>query len=182
MANDDPVPPSEPAGGRAGQMFLGLARLALGAIFLWAFLDKAFGLGYATPAAKSWLSGGSPTGGYLGSATGPLADAFKAIAGQPVTDALFMLGLLGVGLALLLGIGVRVAAASGTLMLALMWLSHPPWVKAANGSGGPNPLVDDHVVYAFVLAALALLHAGRSLGLGRAWARLPIVRRWPWLE
>ena len=49
-------------------------RLALGWIFLWAFLDKAFGLGHDTTAAKSWVNGGSPTKGFLGSATtGPFA-------------------------------------------------------------------------------------------------------------
>jgi thiosulfate dehydrogenase [quinone] large subunit len=39
-------------------------RLALGWIFLWAFLDKTFGLGHETIAAKSWLNGGSPTKGF----------------------------------------------------------------------------------------------------------------------
>ena len=29
--------------------------------FLWAFLDKAFGLGYATPSGNAWINGGSPT-------------------------------------------------------------------------------------------------------------------------
>ncbi|MFC4062642.1 hypothetical protein ACFOWE_30465, partial [Planomonospora corallina] len=29
----------------------GVARIALGWVFLWAFLDKMFGLGFATPAA-----------------------------------------------------------------------------------------------------------------------------------
>lgn len=50
-----------------GRIALNLLRLVLGFEFLWAFLDKTFGLGYTTPAAKSWLNGGSPTKGYLSS-------------------------------------------------------------------------------------------------------------------
>jgi hypothetical protein len=76
-----------------------LIRVSIGLIFLWAFFDKLLGLGYSTPAARSWLNGGSPTKGYLGSSEGPLAGFYKAIAGHPATDALFMAGLLMVGTA-----------------------------------------------------------------------------------
>jgi len=38
-------------------------RILLGIIFLWAFVDKLFGLGFATSSAKSWLGGASPTSG-----------------------------------------------------------------------------------------------------------------------
>ncbi|KAB8181764.1 hypothetical protein FH610_027020, partial [Microbispora catharanthi] len=30
------------------------ARIAIGWVFLWAFLDKLFGWGFATPTAKAW--------------------------------------------------------------------------------------------------------------------------------
>ena len=43
--------------------FLAVFRVAIGFAFLWAFLDKTFGFGYATPAAKAWINGGSPTKG-----------------------------------------------------------------------------------------------------------------------
>ena len=36
-------------------------RIALGFVFLWTFLDKTFGLGFATPAEKAWVTGASPT-------------------------------------------------------------------------------------------------------------------------
>ena len=49
-----------------------LGRIGLGWTFLWAFLDKVFGLGFSTPSDRSWLSGGSPTEGFLAnSAAGP---------------------------------------------------------------------------------------------------------------
>ncbi|MGW3497957.1 hypothetical protein ACWDEX_30875, partial [Streptomyces sp. NPDC001020] len=49
-------------------------RILTGFIFLWAFLDKTFGLGYSTASGKGWIDGGSPTSGFLGSvAVGPMA-------------------------------------------------------------------------------------------------------------
>ena len=96
-------------------------RLALGFVFLWAFLDKAVGLGFATTSAKSWINGGSPTGGVLGSANGPFASFYHAIAGTPVANVLFMTALFAIGTALILGIGMRVAAAAGALLTVMMW-------------------------------------------------------------
>lgn len=150
-------------------------RLALGWIFLWAFLDKAFGLGHETTAAKSWFNGGSPTKGFLGSAaTGPFAGFYHSIAGVGLTDVLFMGALLAIGVALVLGVAMRLAAGAGALLTLMMWtVVLPP----AN-----NPFMDDHLVYAAVLVVLALLGAGNTLGLGTFWARIPLVRRTGWLK
>src|SRR5690242_13255353 len=73
---------------------LAVLRIMFGFIFLWAFLDKMFGLGFATPAAKAWINGGSPTKGYLSSSEGPFAGFYHAIAGNGFVNVLFMLGLL----------------------------------------------------------------------------------------
>jgi thiosulfate dehydrogenase [quinone] large subunit len=149
-------------------------RLALGWVFLWAFLDKLFGLGRSTPAANAWLDGGSPTAGFLGKAAiGPFAGIYHSIAGNAVVDVLFMTALLGIGVALILGIGMRIAAASGALLTVLMWTAVLPPES--------NPFMDDHLVYAAVLIVLALLSAGTTWGLGRRWAATPLVRRNTWL-
>jgi thiosulfate dehydrogenase [quinone] large subunit len=150
-------------------------RIALGWIFLWAFIDKVFGLGFATKPANAWINGGSPTRGFLGNAVqGPFADAYKSIAGAPWADWLFMLGLAAIGTALILGIGIRAAAAAGALLLILMFTAVLPPEN--------NPFMDDHLIYAGVLALLALTAAGNTLGLGKQWAALPIVQRRPWLK
>jgi hypothetical protein len=87
-----------------------------------AFLDKTFGLGYATERADAWVNGGSPTVGFLTFGTnGPFAGAFQSIAGAAWADWLLMVGLAGIGVALLLGIGMLIAAFSGALMLVLMY-------------------------------------------------------------
>jgi thiosulfate dehydrogenase [quinone] large subunit len=163
---------------------LAVLRIATGLVFLWAFLDKTFGLGYATPGERAWIAGGSPTKGFLGSVeVGPFQGAFQAIAGTWWADWLFMLGLLGIGVAVTAGVALRVSAVAGSVMMLLMWLAEfPPALVTADGSpaGSSNPLVDYHVIYAIALVVLALTHAGDTWGLGRRWAALPLVRRNHW--
>ncbi len=152
------------------RVLAGLTRIALGWVFLWAFLDKTFGLGRATPAEGAWLNGGSPTEGFLAhAAAGPFQGFYNSIAGAAWADWLFMLGLGGIGIALVLGIAVNIASASGTLLVFLMWTAVLPPEN--------NPFMDDHLIYGAVLVLLALLGAGRYLGFGAAWERLAIVRK-----
>lgn len=153
---------------------LALTRLALGCVFLWAFADKLFGLGFATERGDAWINGGSPTFGFLNFATeGKYFHEFFAGLSGPVADWLFMAGLAGIGIALLLGVAMRLAAASGVVILVAMWAAQLPLEN--------NPFMDDHLVYAMVLVALAVYGAGRTWGLGRAWAKLTIVQRLPLL-
>ena len=150
-------------------------RIALGWTFLWAFLDKMFGFGFATEEKNAWINGGSPTKGFLANAaTGPFQDFYNNIAGAAWADWLFMIGLAGIGIALLLGIGMRIAAVAGGILLVMMWtVVLPPEI---------NPFMDEHLIFAGVLAGLALVAAGNTLGLGKAWAKLPLVQRLPWLK
>ena len=95
-----------------------------------------------------------------------------------------MLGLLGIGVALLFGVALRAAAASGTVMMLLMWAAEWPLAKHTS-AGAPsmstNPVVDYHIVYALALIAVAVTYAGNTWGLGRLWAKLPFVQRNRWL-
>ncbi len=148
-------------------------RFVMGWTFLWAFIDKTFGLGYATPAENAWIDGGSPTTGYLSGVEGPFGDFFNNMAGQAWADWFFMIGLLGIGLALILGIGMRIAAVTGTVLLLLMYMASFPLVT--------NPVTDSHITEALVIIALALVHAGDLVGFGKPWKRLSFVRRNRWL-
>ncbi|MFC4493738.1 hypothetical protein ACFPA8_06255 [Streptomyces ovatisporus] len=162
-----------------------VVRLVVGGVFLWAFFDKLLGWGYATPAGKGWIDGGSPTKGFLsGVATGPFESTFHSWAGAGWADWLFMLGLLGIGTALVAGVALRLTAAAGTVMMALMWAAEwPPAQHLSDGSPSmsTNPVLDYHLVYAVVLIALAVASAGRAWGLGGTWERLPFVTRNRWL-
>jgi thiosulfate dehydrogenase [quinone] large subunit len=150
-------------------------------VFLWAFLDKLFALGFGTGrdaetgvvdrfGDAAWINGGSPTEGFLKfGADGPFKGFYNDIAGAAWADWLFMLGLLGIGLALTLGITMRIASAAGALLLVMMWTVVLPPEN--------NPFLDDHLIYAEVLVLLALTSAGRTFGFGRMWERVPFVTR-----
>ena len=166
---------SETRSQRALRYVVAAVRISLGWVFLWAFIDKVFGLGYATPEKGAWINGGSPTLGFLKFGTkGPFADFYQSFAGAGWANWLFMIGLAGIGIALILGVAMRIAATTGVLMLVMMW--------SAALLPENNPFMDDHLVYALVLVALALAGAGRTFGLGKAWERIPFVARHGWLK
>ncbi len=153
---------------------LAVARVLLGFVFLWAFLDKTMGLGFATQHGKAWLDGVSPTTGFLKfgvNADGPFVDFFHSLANNPLVDWMFMLGLLGIGLALILGIGLRVAAVAGSLMLVMMWAAELPLEN--------NPVIDEHIVYAALLWVVAF--APRKWSLIDTWLQTKYVKKNSWL-
>jgi thiosulfate dehydrogenase [quinone] large subunit len=165
----------DPTRHRAFGIAIAATRVSLGWIFLWAFLDKMFGLGHETPSSGAWIHGGSPTAGFLGHATkGPFASMYQNIAGAAWADWLFMAGLAGIGTALILGVAMRFAAAAGATLLVLMWSAVLP--------PDNNLFMDDHIIYALVLVVLALAGADKFYGLGRIWDRLPLVKRYGLLK
>lgn len=143
-------------------------RILLGAYFLWAFADKLFGLNFATAPERAWIRGGQPAQGFIKGVTsdGPLAGFFGIFA-NPAGDVLFMLGLLGIGTALLLGMGMKVAAISGTLLMFFMWLAELPPIHPGEAN---NPLIDSHWFLAAGMIVVALTRAGDTWGLGRWWS------------
>jgi len=164
---------------------LALLRVAFGLTFLWAFFDKLLALGYATGRDEAgnvdrfgdaaWIHGGSPTQGLLAfGAKGPLEGFYHSIAGDAWVDWLFMTALLGIGIALTFGIGMRIAAVAGVVLYLMMWsVVLPP---------ENNPVIDDHILGAISVAVLALFHAGNTWGLGRRWTQTGLVRRFPVLR
>ena len=168
-----------------GRRALAVLRIAFGLTFLWAFVDKLFALGFHTGYDQAghldrfgdaaWIHGGSPTEGFLKyGADGPFDSFYHSIAGDAWADWLFMIGLLGIGLALTLGIGMRVAAVSGAILYLLMWsVVLPP---------DNNPVLDDHVLGAITLVVLAALDTGNTWGLGKVWGSTHLVQDNPVLK
>ena len=172
----------------------GALRLLIGFEFLWAFLDKTWGLGFATERADAWVNGGSPaSGAVMFALQGPFQGFYETITGgqamvfgpdgvpaggAPVAtwvDWVYMLSMLLIGLGLVTGVMTRLAAIGGIVWMTIFYTATAIWPEH-------NPFIDDHVVYAVVLAGIAYVGAGRYYGLGEYWERLPLVKRFPILK
>src|SRR5881227_1186176 len=156
----EPAPvPDFVAGPTIAGKSLAVLRVATGFVFLWAFVDKLFGLGYATPSKGAWISGGSPTKGFLsGVHAGPFQSMFHAWAGTWWADTLFMLGLAAIGIAVIAGSALRLSAAAGALMMLMMWAAEWPFApstRTVEATHSTNPVIDYHIISALVLIALA---------------------------
>lgn len=183
LIDSDGVAPAAGNPARAAKAFA-VTRIGIGLVFLWAFFDKLLAMGFATGRLEdgtiefmgesAWLSGGSPTFGFLTFGTsGPFAGFFQSFAGAAWADWLFMLGLLGIGIGLTFGVAMRLSAISGAAMLVLMWAAVLPLAN--------NPVIDDHIIYAIVLAGLYWAAADRTWGLG-AWWEERVGSRYPALR
>jgi len=157
------------------QKIIALLRIGMGWIFLWAFLDKTFGLGFATAPENAWAVGGSPTQGFLTYGTkGPFAELFASMAGSPVLDCIFMVGLLGIGIGLIFGVAVKLSSYSGALLLVLMYLAGFIWPEH-------NPFLDDHIMYALMMFIFP--YADNSVyGCADWWGKQKFVKKRDWLR
>jgi thiosulfate dehydrogenase [quinone] large subunit len=181
----------EPVRTRGLQRVMGALRIAMGWTFLWAFLDKAFGLGFSTGrnvetgaivfgGPDAWVNGGSPTAGVVGFALkGPFKGVIQTITGYEMTaagphvaawvDVLYMVTLAAIGVALILGVATKLAAIGGIAWMGTFYLATAIWPEH-------NPFLDEHIVEILVLAAVLLADAGRYYGLGKGWQRLGFVK------
>ena len=123
---------------------LAILRIAFGITFLWAFLDKTFALGFSTgpvrrgrvprridfrPRTPPGSTAAAPpraSSAFGVPADNPFHGFFTSLAGQAWVDWLFMVGLLGIGVTLLLGVGMRIGTAAGALMYAFMYAAVAP--------------------------------------------------------
>ena len=180
------APPRREIGTGAG-VALGVLRMFMGFTFLWAFLDKAFALGFSTGrnvdtgainffGPDAWIKGGSPTDGVLLFALkGPFKGLYDGLAGQTWVEWVYMLSMLLIGTALIFGVATRLAAIGGIIWLTIFYTATAIWPEH-------NPFLDEHVVYAVLLVALVLLGAGSYLGLGDRWNRTRLVQRLSFLK
>lgn len=176
---------------------LAVARYIIGFYFLWAFLDKTFGLGFSTASDRAWIRGGAPAQGYLGNLNmttneagervplesgdvgyQPIANLFKSLFTNGFGDFFFMLGLLGIGVAVIAGAGLRIAAVSGTLLMLFMYVVALPFLAAS----ASNPILDSHWMEALLLIIAAVTLSGDTWGVGKWWANQDVVKKYSWLR
>lgn len=161
---------------KAVDIIWSVVRVLLGWTFLWAFIDKVFGFGFATEPGKAWIDGVSPTRGFLTHATnGPFAEIYQGLADSTLVAWLFMFGLLFIGLTLLFGVLVKLGAIAGFVMYLMFYTAGfiPP---------EHNPVVDEHIINAVLMLGIYFAVPSTYLGFGRWWKKLRIVRRYPILR
>lgn len=160
-------------------VFISTLRIVMGFIWLWAFLDKLIGLGFATAPSKSWLAGNSPTTGFLKFGTNPespFAPFFAELAKYAtLLDPIYMAMLLFVGVSLLTGVMVRFGALAGIVFSLSIYLSVIPLAN--------NPLIDEHILYAIIFLMLIFTNAGAyGWTLGRKYQKVDVVQKFPILK
>jgi len=195
-----PLERLEPVHTKGLRATIGTLRLLLGWTFLWAFLDKAFALGFATGRNvetgaitffgqnQAWFNGGSPTRGVFAYAlhAGPFQGFYENLGNYQMTaqgptaappewiNVVYMVSMLLIGLGLITGVMTRLAAVGGIIWMVIFYTATAIWPDN-------NPFLDEHIVYSVLLVALIFANAGRYLGLGKFWQQVGFVKDRRWL-
>lgn len=163
-----PTMPS-PVSGRL-TITLTLLRIAIG----WHFLYE----GLAKLIDPQWTAAG-----YLKNATGLFSGLFRALGDSPAVlhavDIINIIGLMGIGLLLFVGLGTRIVAVGGALLLTLYYLAMPPWPGTHIGPGteGHYLLVNKNLVEILALAAMASIPSAWTWGLDQLIRKLRTTAR-----
>ncbi|WP_152042613.1 DoxX family membrane protein [Salinigranum salinum] len=154
-------------------------RVTMGWVLLQGGLTKLVTYLDANP-ENNWTAAG-----YLANAIpegNPFMGVWAGMAGSPLVDALVMWGLTLTGLGLILGALVRWNAFWGAVMMLFFWAAALEGGLMAGLPLAHGWVVDDHLVYAFLLFGLGAIGAGRILGLDEYIERLDVVQQNSWLR
>jgi len=146
---------------------LALLRVSLGWFMFYAGVTKVLD--------PAWSAGG-----YLKGAKN-LAGFYQWLANPDILPAVNFInewGLALLGVSLILGIAVRLSSVLGAILMLLYYVPILDFPY-------PNAhayIVDEHIIYIFVLLFFAASRAGRIYGLEKWCASLPICSKFPWLR
>lgn len=149
------------------KLFLVLLRLSMGWLFFYAGVTKILNPNWS---AAGYLKGAKTFTGFYQWLASPDILSF--------TNFFNEWGLTLIGLALILGISVRLVSILGAAMMVLYYFPILIFPKVGNNAY----IVDDHIIYALVLLFLGVVRAGRYFGLEIWCANLPICNRYPRLR
>tara|TARA_Y100000310_G_C20418489_1_gene685509 strand:- start:395 stop:847 length:453 start_codon:yes stop_codon:yes gene_type:complete len=139
--------------------FLFLLRISLGWLFFYAGITKVLNPEWT---AAGYLKGAKTfTGLYQWLASPEIL---------PLTDFFNEWGLTLLGVSLILGVGVRLTAPLGALLMLLYYFPILEFPLV----GAHSFIVDEHIVYALALLLLGAMNAGRVWGLE---GRIPLLNR-----
>lgn len=145
---------------RAQLSWLVVLRLAIGWHFLYEGLVKLMN--------PNWSSVGFllDSGGFMKGFFNMLADNPTAV---NIIDQLNIWGLILIGLGLILGFLTRPAIIFGVTLLAMYYLSHPPFVgiRYAVPSEGSYLIINKTLIELFALCVLYVFPSSNDIGLDR---------------
>lgn len=144
-----------------------LLRVSLGWLFFYAGITKMLNPEWS---AAGYLGGAKLFTGFYQWLTTPSV--------LPVVNFVNEWGLTMLGVSLILGIGARISSLLGALLMLLYYFPILDFPY-------PNPhayIVDEHIIYVFVLLFFAAVRPGRVWGLENWCANLPLCSRFPRLR
>lgn len=149
------------------KLFLILLRLSMGWLFFYAGITKILN--------PAWSAGG-----YLNGAK-TFTVFYQWLASPeilPYTNFFNEWGLTLIGVALILGVFVRLSSTLGAIMMVLYYFPILTFPKV----GANSYIIDEHIIYVLVFLFLGAIGAGRNWGLENWCSNLPICRRYPTLR
>ena len=146
---------------KSSLFILGILRIALGWLFLYAGFTKLIN--------PNWSAAG-----YLNNAK-TFASFYQWLASPnilPLTNFLNEWGLTLIGIALILGVLVRLNSVLGALMMVLYYFPvlEFPYLEHAY-------LVDEHIIYTLAFIVLAVFQSGRHWGLDGWLSKQPMCQK-----
>jgi thiosulfate dehydrogenase [quinone] large subunit len=155
-----------------------ILRIALGAGFLYAGLEKALDLSgggaFSAVGFLKFATGGTLPGSDPKVIVNPTHDLWVSLASNgtlmPIVNFLVVFGETAVGICLILGLATRFAGIMGALLTGLFFVAS--WSFA-------NGIVNEQFLYAFVAAYLAVVGAGSVWGLDGYLARTQLLAKTP---
>jgi thiosulfate dehydrogenase [quinone] large subunit len=160
---------------------LAVLRIALGAGFLYAGIDKVVHFGGGTAFDATGFLAHATSGTFPGAAEGavvnPTNGFWVAMAGNPAlmsaVNFLVVFGEIAIGLALILGIATRFAGIAGALMMGLFYIAS--WDFA-------HGLVNEQFLYGILAAFVAYAKAGEAYGFDAIIDKTETVKAHPSLK
>lgn len=152
---------------RLQKLSIFILRVSMGWMFLYAGITKILN--------PEWSAGG-----YLKGAK-TFAGFYQWLLDPNILPAVNFInewGLTLLGISLMLGVFVRLSSILGALLMLMYYLPILDFPY-------PNPnsfIVDQHIIYIFVLLFFASIRAGRIWGLERWCSHLPVCSKFPWLR
>lgn len=148
-----------------------MLRISLGWLLFYAGIIKIINPAWS---AAGYLQGAKTFGGFYRALLDPAV--------LPTVNILNEWGLTLLGLAILLGIFVRVSSFLGALLMLLYYFP----ILVFPHIPPHSYIVDEHIIYIVAFLVLASFRAGNVWGLAKWCMRLPICQRFPvirsWLE